>query len=294
MSHSVVVGVEDVASSGAAVDWAADEAHFRGARLHLVQAWQWARDNPAPLEATLVREASERTLGTLVGQASDRYPDLAVSSAAVEAAPRETLTALSAEAQLLVVGSRGLGGFPGLLTGSTTLHVAAQAVCPVVVVPEAPEAVTRTVGGVAVGLHPRESNDEVLSFAFEAAQRRRLPLWVVHAWSYPLIRLSGHPAPPVSGHPAPPVYEEGRVEAEEVRAVAEILAGWREKYPGVPVEEDVVRSAPAKRLVTVSATQHLVVVGRHGKPDGPVRRLGSVSQAVVQHAKCPVAVIPLG
>ena len=283
MSHPVIVGVDDAANTGAAVDWAADEADLRGARLHLVHAWQWEDEGPDSLDAALIQGSGEQTLDTLVRRARERHTDLQITSGAVEVAPREALTALSAEAQLLVVGSRGLGGFPGLLTGSTSLYVAAHAACPVVVVPGSGSEAT---GGVTVGLHARQAHDEVLSFAFEAAQRRQIPLRVVHTWSYPLIRMSGRVAPPV--------YEAGQVEAEQARLVAEVLAGWSGKYPGVPVEEDVVRSGPAKRLVALSGTAQLMVVGRHGTPDGPTGRLGSVSQAVVQHAQCPVAVVPVG
>jgi len=283
VSHPVIVGADDAASTGAAVDWAADEADLRGARLHLVHAWQGEPEGPGSEDADQARQSGAQMLDALVRRAADRHPELRITSGAVEVPPREALTALSAEAQLLVLGSRGRGGFPALLIGSTSLHLAAHAACPVVVVPgNAPE----PGAGVAVGLDGRQADDEVLAFAFETAQRRQLPLTAVHAWSYPLIRLSGHPAPPV--------YELGHVEAEEARLVAELLAGWREKYPGVPVAEDIVRSGPAKRLVALSGSRQLLVVGRRGTPDGPVGRLGSVSQAVVQHARCPVAVVPVG
>jgi nucleotide-binding universal stress UspA family protein len=284
MANPVVVGVDDAASTGAAVAWAADEAALTGARLHLVHAWQWDSDEGAgSLDATLVRESGERSLDALVQQAKDRHEDLHVSSASAEAPPRKALTTVSADARLLVVGSRGLGGFPGLLTGSTSLHVAAHAACPVVVVPSEDWA---RVGGVCVGLHRRGADEPVLSFAFETARQRKLPLRVVHTWSYRLLRLSGSTAPPV--------YEAGHAEEEQVRMVDAVLADWRTRYPDVAVEADVVRSNPAKRLVALSEGQQLVIVGREGNPDGPVRRLGSVSQAVVQHAKCPVAVVPIG
>jgi len=74
--------------------------------------------------------------------------------------------------------------------------------------------------------------------------------------------------------------------------VAGTRGGWREKSPGVPVTGEATRSGAAKRLVEVSRTEQLLVVGRHGHPHGPVGRLGSVSQAVVHHAHCPVAVLP--
>lgn len=282
MSHPVIVGVDDPQGSSAAVSWAADEAHMRGLRLHLVHGWPWhGRPDSASLAEQLVRSANEDALHALAARAADRYPGLEVSSALADVPARETLVDLSAEAAVLVLGTRGTGGFPELLVGSTSLHVTAQASCPVVVVPGEPG----TRGGVAVGVHGGEPCDELLAFAFEEAQRRELPLRVVHAWSYPLIVAPGHAFPPV--------YEEGQVAAEQARVVAEVLAGWRQKYPEVPVTEDVVRSGAAKRLVEVSATQQLVVVGRHRHPQGPVGRLGSVSQAVVHHAHCPVAVLPV-
>ncbi|MEY9964717.1 nucleotide-binding universal stress UspA family protein [Streptacidiphilus sp. MAP12-16] len=289
MAHPVIVGVDDAAGSTSAVDWAADEAQLRGTRLHLVHAWSGephqASGSP---DASIARRWAEQALQELVARAKGRHPELEVSSGVVDVAPREALVALSAAAQLLLVGSRGTGGFPGLLAGSTSLHVAAHAACPVVVVPnigaEVPSEGSASVS-MAVGVHGREPSDELLAFAFETAQRRRLGLRVVHAWSYPLVVGPGHAFPPV--------YEEGHVAAEETRLVAEVLAGWRQKYPDVPVQEDIVRSSPAKYLVSLSATQQLVAVGRHGTQDGPVSRLGSVSQAVVHHARCPVAVVPL-
>ncbi|MFJ1704942.1 universal stress protein [Kitasatospora sp. NPDC088346] len=282
MAHPVIVGVDEPASAGAAVDWAADEAHSRGIRLHLVHAWLWEPDQaPDVLDATAARLAGEEALRVLAGRAAARHPGMEVSSGVVDASPREALVALSAAAGLLVVGSRGSGGFTGLLVGSTSLHVAAHAACPVVVVPA--NGGGRT-DGVAVGVEGREPSEGLLEFAFDSARRNGLPLRAVHAWSYPLVLGPGHALPPV--------YESGHVAAEEQRLLAEIMAGWQQKYPEVPVEEDAVRSGPAHHLVALSRTHRLVVVGRHGKPEGPIGRLGSVSQAVVQHGHCPVAVVP--
>ncbi len=195
--------------------------------------------------------------------------------------PHEALTGAAQGAVLLVVGDRGSGGFPGLLVGSAGLHVAAHAPCPVVVVHHGPVAD----GGVVVGVEGRDAEGPVLDYAFEAARRQSLPLTVLHAWSYPLVLGPGHEVPPV--------YEEGHVAAEHERLLAEVLAGRRERFPDVAVTTSVVRSGAAKELVAASAGHRLVVVGRHGEPSGPLGRLGSTSQAVVQHAHCPVAVVPV-
>jgi nucleotide-binding universal stress UspA family protein len=281
MPHPVIVGVDDPQGSTAAVDWAADEAQLRGLRLHLVHGWPWhGRAGPVTLADRLVRDANEEALRALADEVAAQRPGLETSSGLVDVPAAEALVHLSGEAAVLALGSRGTGGFPGLLVGSTSLRVAAGAACPVVVVPGAPG----PAGGVAVGVHGGEPCDELLAFAFEEAQRWELPLRVVHAWSYPLVETPGHALPPV--------YQEGHVAAEQARLLAEILAGWRQKYPEVQVTEDLARSGAAKRLVEVSSTERLLVVGRHGHPHGPVGRLGSVSQAVVYHARCPVAVVP--
>ncbi|MFJ2805881.1 universal stress protein [Kitasatospora sp. NPDC087271] len=270
MNRFVVVGVDPSTRSRAAVDWAVDEAFRRRADLRLVHA-RYGGTGPAEaqrLDAEWARVAA-------------RHPGLTVAAELVDGPPRETLVGAAAGAELLVVGDRGSGGFPELLVGSTSLYAAAHAPCPVVVVHHEPV----TEGGVAVGVEGREAEGPVLAYAFEAALRQSLPLAVLHAWSYP--PLLG------PGHEVPPVYEEGHIAAEHERLLAEVLAGWRERFPDVAVTTSVVRSGAAKELVAASADQRLVVVGRHGRPNGPLGRLGSTSQAVIQHAQCPVAVVPL-
>jgi nucleotide-binding universal stress UspA family protein len=94
MSHPVIVGVDDAASTGAAVDWAADEADLRGARLHLVHAWQGEPEGPGSADADQARQSSAQMLDALVRRAADRRPELRITSGAVEVPPREALTAL--------------------------------------------------------------------------------------------------------------------------------------------------------------------------------------------------------
>jgi len=291
MAQPVIVGVDDAPGMAGAVDWAADEARRRGSRLHLVHAWlPQPYDTPEASANEADLRAAERLVTELAERATARQPELEVSSGVVRTGPREALESLSRTAELLVLGRRGSGGFPGLLAGSTSLHLAADAACPVVVVPPAPAPGSAAgagggAGTVAVGVRGREAGEVLLTQAFTAAQRLGTGLRVVHAWRNPLL-LS-------RGHALPPVYEEGHVAAEQARLIAEILAGWRQRYPDVPVEVDAVRSGPARHLVELSATERLLVVGRHGAVAGPVGRLGSVSQAVVHHASCPVEVVPM-
>ena len=285
MADPVIVGVDAVPSMAGTVDWAADEARLRGTRLRLVHAWlPQPEDTPDAQSNALVRRVAEQLVAELTAHAAARHPELDVSSQIVLDGPRTALAALSRTATLLVLGARGSGGFPGLLAGSTSLYLAASAHCPVVVVPADWDGGTDRTGGVAVGVRGKDSASAPLSFGFEAAERRELPLRVVHAWRNPL--LLGH------GHALPPVYEKGQIADEQNRLVAEILAGWRQRYPDVAVEVDTAHSGAARHLVELSATERLLVLGRHGSPQGIVGRLGSVSQAVVHHSRCPVAVLP--
>lgn len=153
----IVVGVDGSAGSLAALRFALEEARLRGATLHAVLAWRlplyegvpgpFVVELPAgtapPLEearAALQREA-ERVLDEAVREgAGGAGPGVEIRREAVEAAPAEALLEAARGADLLVVGSRGHGGFAGLLLGSVGLRCARQAPCPVAIVPLRPPA----------------------------------------------------------------------------------------------------------------------------------------------------------
>ncbi|MEU6236774.1 universal stress protein [Kitasatospora sp. NPDC047058] len=271
MNQSVVVGVDPSEPNLAAVDWAAEEASLRRAELRLVHARSGGAEDA---EAQLLDREWTRVAA--------RYAEVTVAAELVDGSPREALTGAAADAALLVVGARGSGGFPRLLLGSTSLHVAGHAPCPVAVV-RAPQDPLEP--GVVVGIEGKEHEEPVLAYAFLEAQRHSLPVSVVHAWTYPLLLGPGHEVPVV--------YEESHIEAQHERLVSEVLADWRERFPDVTVTSSVVRSGAAKELVAASAGRSLLVIGRHGEPRGPLGRLGSTSQAVVQHAECTVVVVPV-
>ncbi|MFJ4668344.1 universal stress protein [Kitasatospora purpeofusca] len=271
MNRSVVVGVDPSGPNRTAVDWAAAEALARGADLRLVHA---RSEGASEDEAQILDREWTRVAG--------EHPGLTVAAELVDGTTREALTGAATDAALLVVGDRGSGGFTGLLVGSTTLYAAAHASCPVAVVRRAVAPVER---GVVVGVEGKDGEGPVLEYAFETARRRSSPLLVLHTWSFPLVL--------VSGHDVPPVYEKAHVGAEHERLLAEVLAGRRERFPDVAVTTSVVRSGAAKELVALSERHGLVVVGRRGEPGGAIGRLGSTSQAVVQHARAPVVVVPV-
>ncbi|TLW95079.1 universal stress protein [Saccharomonospora piscinae] len=136
----VVVGVDGSPLSERALACAFDEAALRGAPLVAVHAWADVEDENLLRRAKLYfsgtpEEGQVRTLlDEQVAGWCERYPDVAVESVAVRDRPRRQLLDRSTTAQLVVVGSRGRGGFTGLLLGSTSQALIHHASCPVMVV----------------------------------------------------------------------------------------------------------------------------------------------------------------
>ena len=194
----------------------------------------------------------------------------------------EKLLAESQRATAVVLGSRGSGGFVDLLLGSTTLHVAAHARCPVIAVP-APDEEAFARRGVVVGVDGSAVSEPAIRYAFEAAADRSEPLTALHAW-YDVTRTG-------TGRMMPLGYDPAEVHEEERLALAESIAGWQEKFPEVEVHAKVVLGHPIASLVRHSSEARLLVVGCRGR--GPVTSalLGSVSHGVLHHSTAPVAIV---
>ena len=144
---------------------------------------------------------------------------------------------------------------------------------------------------IAVGIRDPHDTNHTLAFAFEEAALRGADLVAVHTWfwfpSALHLALAGEAA---ELRPADP----DRISAEAARSLATALKGWRDKYAGVRVRQDIIHGHPAWVLASYSARADLVVLGRHNHPAGPGPGIGSIQHAVLDHAHGPVAVIPAG
>ncbi|WP_405096021.1 universal stress protein [Micromonospora sp. NBC_01412] len=284
-SAPVVVGVDGSAIALDAVRTAAREAASRRRPLRIVHAFIWplmrVTVDPAPgaPAGAGLRNQAERYVAEAVTEAGRIAPEVVVTGAVVDGSPAPVLLAESRDASLLVLGSRGLGGFAGLLIGSATVQLSARAACPVLVV----RGESRADGPVVVGVDGSELSTEAVGFAFDEAARRGVPLVAVHTWLYP--------APLGPGDILPLVYDLEALAAEEERALAESVAGFAAQYPDVPVQQRLTRGSPAGVLVEESKTAQLVVVGARGRGALAGLLLGSVSHAVLQHAHSPVAIL---
>lgn len=139
MTGRVVVGVDGSEQSHVAVAWAFEEAKLRDCTVDAVFAWATPWDyweGALPMETHGMAEARARVVADELGRVG--VPEgLVVTTKLVNDLPAHALIACSKGAELLVVGSRGRGGFAGLLLGSVSQHVVHHAPCPVVVVPNA-------------------------------------------------------------------------------------------------------------------------------------------------------------
>ncbi|MFJ9695658.1 universal stress protein [Kitasatospora sp. NPDC101183] len=286
MTRIVAAGVDGSPASTAAAQWAAGEALRRGAALRLLHAWPWLTDGVSTFaEPDDLPAAALQTLEAAVREIRAQHPGLEVSTDAVLDAPVDGLLAAASvgEAELLVLGSRGLGGFAGLMLGSVSMAVAGRSAVPVAVVRESREG--GGAGEVVVGVDAHSPEEEVLAFAFREAALRGARLRAVHGWDLP----------PLFGYAggAVPAAEIAQLEALEAKLLSLALADQREQHPEVEVVEDV-RLGAARGLVEASEGAALVVVGRRRRPIEFGPRLGRVAHAALHHAQAPVVVVPQG
>jgi nucleotide-binding universal stress UspA family protein len=201
--------------------------------------------------------------------------------------PSRVLVDLSHDADLVVLAHRPIGSVRRLVTMSTAMSVAAHAACPVVAVPAAPPHRGGHASGgdhewITVGVHEDGLPEAVIRAGFEAASSQHSPLRVVHAWRVDggyddiILRRVGSDW-------------EQRVEAE----VRTALQPLETEHPDVKVDVEVRHQWPADALVELADSSKLLVVGRHGHRPVLPQRLGSIARSAVQHAPCPVMVVPV-
>jgi nucleotide-binding universal stress UspA family protein len=281
----VVVGVDASHHASHAADWAAREAEQRGMPLHVIHALDAdpssALSGPGAYSTHVhaVTEASEQLLAEVKYRIQSVHPSLDVTTELVHQAAAGALVLASHQAELLVVGTRGRGGFAGLPLGSVSARVVAHAHCPVVVLRDHDQR-NASVGEVVLGMQENQAEETIL-FAFEQAARTGAGLRALHAWA---------PYPGNSRDYLSDTDVLARQAAE--RMVAE-LAPLREKFPSVRVTISVERGHPAAVLAGASAEARLVVVGAH-RHLGPLSLgVGPVIHGLLSHAYSPVAVVPV-
>ncbi|MCW2623195.1 MAG: UspA domain protein [Frankiales bacterium] len=274
--NEIVVGLNGTAASDSALQFAAAEAQRRQADLVLVHAWHVA-PSVADLTSTMVagvRDAEAALLEKAAGRLAELAPDVTSTTRLVESSTATALVQASESARMVVVGrARGRKAWLGPVLG----HLAIEADCPVVAVPEGTTPLPA--GDVVVGVDGSVVSGAAIAFAFEEASARGSGVVAVSALDPDFDAFI--PSESLLDQ----ILEQGR------RQISESLAGWRENYPDVTVRELVSLGSPDVAIQQAGHGAALIVVGSHGR--GAVKRvvLGSVSSSLLRDAPCPVAVL---
>lgn len=273
--RSIVAGYDGSAEAAAAVHWAAQQARLRGCPLHLVHVSIWPllthKLGPVPGVADSGLERSAQAiLEEGVSHAKAAAPGLDVRGTLLHGLAASYLAQISAGQEMVAVGSRGLGGFLGLLVGSVSLELAATAACPV--------AVIRTdlhPGGPVVVAVDGSGSPTALEDACAMASASRAGLTIVHVLHTP------------AGY-----GQRGLPDAEAAagEVLSSVLSRARALAPSALVEGRVLTdSSVPHALLKASEGARMLVVGTKGH--GLLREtIGSTAHAVLHHARGPVLI----
>jgi nucleotide-binding universal stress UspA family protein len=272
MAGHIVVGVDGSPPATAALEWAAADAERRGSALRIVHVCEtWRQDVPSTKYCAGALEAA-------ADRARDLTRDVEVTTALLPGKVVATLVEESATADSLVVGSRGLGGFAGMMLGSVSMALAGHAAGPVVVV-RAPSVLRHD--RVVVGYDGSEHSRAAMEYAIEQARARLAHLHIVSAWQVPGFA----PYAMADG-----ILIEQAVE-EETRAARRRVIPWLESNSDLIITDEEPCEHPVSALVRAAQRADLVVVGSRGHGGFVSAVLGSVSHGVLHHVTFPVAVV---
>ncbi|HTQ90966.1 MAG TPA: universal stress protein [Streptosporangiaceae bacterium] len=273
MMYGIVAGYDGSPGAAQALRWAAREAWTRGTTLTICLAWT-PDHMELPTESDLCdlarrhgREILTRGLPyaeSVLGPGRVRV-DLAAGPAA------RVLCERSRGAEMVVVGSRGQGELPALRLGSVSWQVAGHASGRVVVVRGAWRPANRPPGPVVVGADGSRAGQAAITFAFEEAALRDVPLVTACALTDAPGRLGGSRQ-----------LEEDFDQLVDAEAKA---------HPEVSVVRQVLAGTPRAALLSAAADAQMLVVGARGRGGFDEMSLGSIAQAVLQYAPCTVGVV---
>jgi len=278
----ILVGVDASPHAARAVAWAAREAAARGLPLHLVNAL----DLPIRGAGALIppeyvasgQSCSKLLLEQIADEVSHLDPGLRVTIETSDFGAAETLITLGGDGDLIVTGTRGHGGFAGLLVGSVSLRAAAHAHCPTIVVRGTPDDGPRD--EIVLGVE-RDEAQAPIRFAFESCERLGARLTVVRAW------LS---APVYAGHF---LTDEPASDKEQHDDVEQLIKDVRAQHPAVRVTLRTIRGNAVPSLIDAAHHARMIVIGAHRRRAPLTVGVGYVVQGLLSRSDTPVAVVPI-
>ena len=287
----IVVGVDGSEAASAAVAWAARAAAALSLPLHIVTvvhipAFYYTEPYLAESFKEELEDTAKARLGSARVHAKQTVDEpLDITTEQHEGKVSQTLIELSANAHMVVLGSRGHGEFTGLLVGSTTSAVAAHGHCPLVVVRgRTMDGQPPAEGPIVVGVDGSESSKAAVEVAFEQAAARGASLSRSMCGAMSVCSRRSAPARRTRCGAA-----SRRVKKWCCRSGP--LAGYQERYPDVTVERVVARDRPVRVLSEFAEKAQLIVVGSRGRGGFKGMLLGSTSNALLHTADCPVMIV---
>lgn len=304
---AIVVGTDGSAGAREALDFAIAEARLRKAPLRIVHAWNYGYNingpgaymGEAPLTGMAagymgsvgfddreLRRSTEIELKNALGKVAADATDLKIERKVVEGGPAEVLIGAVAKDDLLVVGSRGRGGFAGLLLGSVSQQCVQHAGCPVVIVhPPKANKRRKPVGAVTVGVDGSSGSVAALRWALGEARLRKASLRIIHVYAYGYIGGANR-------------YNMGSMSVDVGdlhRAAEELLESTTHELiasaTDLNISCEVIEGSAATVLVDAVTADDLLIVGSRGHGGFSGLLLGSVSQQCVHHSPCPVVIV---
>lgn len=294
----VVVAVDGSPAADNAVDWAADEAALRGVALEVLHAWEWKAYEASDWYGHHLHNHGTALLEAAAERARLRRPGTTVTTSMPHGDADEILADAAQHAGLMVTGSRGLGGFGGMLLGSHSRNLAALRACPLLVVRSGAEGGAEPAydedyfridkDAVVVGVADDTCRPAVEA-AFAEAARRGARVHAVHAWSFPELPVYG-----LASQAAPTAEAIRSCEQNGEAILTGTVGPVSERFPDVDHSLTVVNGRRAKVMVDASRDATLVVAATHRRPGRIGRQLGPVTHALLHHAHAPVLLIPVG
>lgn len=289
--HGVVVGVDGSKRALAAAVWALREAKRINAPLTMVSAYTLPifpsvavdaatgghEDSALAQSCRQILEATHAELG--------ETGDVEVRTAVELGDPSSVLVDYSHDAELLVAGPRGRGGFLGLLVGSVSRGLPARAKCPVVLVPRGAErSRADTEAPVVVASDGSQQGRVAMLRAAEETVRRGDPC---------RLRVITAMAPVSSAVEWLPSTVDERAMFDELRDKVNAGVSWLQShFPNLVIASEVIDGVPVDAVVAESESARLTVVGTRGLGGFTGALLGSTSQGIASHARGPVMIVP--
>ena len=284
-SRTIVVGVDGSASAGHAAQWAAGEAERRGATLMLVHALHLPEATATALDPIVKQHRTEglTLLDEQAAAARTGHPGVRIETQLSDLDPTQTLTTLGEAAELVVTGSRGRGGFIGMLLGSVNRKLAVHTTCPLVVVRAEPPA--EAAGRIVLGVGAKHSA-AAIRYAFEAARRQGATLDVIRAYVANVL---------YTGMAGVGTMYEGHPESDQLDALTgarEAIEPLAAEYADVKLNVSAREGNAVNTLIDAAREADLLVVATHRRRGALPVGAGYVVDGVLAHSPVPVAVIP--